>query len=144
MSAASFSSARRAAVCLAVLISGGCGSSELPVSMEDLEDTPFLPAKATTTQDFEEVFAASELPDLPNPGRTNPFQQSEQVAVPQQPNRPQLKGFVERDEPRVVLAVGEKLGVIGVNETFEDVTVLEIRPPQVVFRQRGIEHRLSL
>ena len=142
---------RHGMICLLAVLLCGCGGSTLPDSfVDDLKSTPYLTAKSEAPADMADVFGDTqlgnldEIDDLPNPGRTNPFQQSEQTAAPRQINRPQLKGFVERGEARVVLVLGERIGVVGVNEQFEDVTVLEIRPPQVVFRQRGVEHRLSL
>ncbi|MCR9201780.1 MAG: hypothetical protein NXI04_24300 [Planctomycetaceae bacterium] len=122
----------------------GCGGQQTTALLQDLQDSPFIPAKNSSEETIEELFTSESELDLPNPDRVNPFQESGSVAPASSGLRPLLKGFVEREQPQVVLTLGGRIAVVGEGDSFEDVTILEIRPPQVVYRQRGVEHRLSL
>ena len=94
----------------------------------------------------EELLPPRHELDLPSPDRVNPFEQtaSTGVAASSTSLRPQLKGFVEREQTQAVLTLGRRIAVVAEGESFEDVTIIEIKPPQVVYRQRGIDHQLSL
>ena len=121
----------------------GCGGQQTAALVQDLQDAPFIPAK-TSDETVEELFAVETDLELPSPDRVNPFAVTAPAETSSAGLRPQLKGFVEREQPRAVLTLGDRIAVIGEGDTFDDVTVVEIRPPQVVYRQRGVEHRLSL
>lgn len=129
-----------AIVCLVI---SGCGSSQTAAAFSGTDSIAgFSEAAGSISADVEN-WDRDEMHSLPNPGRTNPFQRFD-VTANQSRIIPALKGFVERGTPSAVLAIGDRIAIIGVDESFEDVTVIEIKPPLVVYRQRGIEHRLSL
>lgn len=125
----------------------GCGGQQTAALLEDLQNSPYIPTRNNSDHSdeaVEELFAVETDLELPSPDRVNPFEETASMETASAGLRPQLKGFVEREQSQVVLTLGDRIAVVGEGETIDDVTILEIRPPQVVYRQRGVEHRLSL
>ena len=92
------------------------------------------------------MYSASEplMPALPNPERSNPFAMSTVDVKSTQHVPIQLKGFVGRGEMKAVLLVGESFSVVREQQVIGAVTIVSIRPPQLVYECDGTQHQLSL
>ena len=88
--------------------------------------------------------------DMPSPGRTNAFELSNDSqpdsAIQESSGKKEIYviGFVEVDNPSVMLAIDGRTQVLKAGETFERITVLEIAPPRVRLSSDGVSWNASI
>lgn len=88
--------------------------------------------------------------DMPSPGRTNAFELSDdyqpETAVQESFGKREIYvvGFVEVDNPSVMLTIDGRMQVLKAGETFEKLTVLEIAPPRARLSSDGVSWNASI
>lgn len=94
---------------------------------------------------------ASEKPlNMPSPGRTNPFEIASEYEndnreeVVNRKREIQIVGFIELDQPSVMLSVDGKSHVVKSGEAFENITVNEVSPPSARITYDGVSRNISI
>ena len=131
-------------ILLSILILPGCftaGTSADPAEAARLPD--WLDSHETVAEPESNDTDLYGNIELPYPQRQNPFAIGTRADV-SSGSAVQLKGFVHVSEPKAILLVNDVLTVVAPDQTAQGVTVVAIAPPEVVYKQAGIEHRLSL
>lgn len=122
-------------------IVAGCGSgTDTPMDLAQFGELS-LPENLPVAADLS---TTDEPVELPNPERVNPFQKINQPEFVSASLPMQLKGFVESDRTKAVLLIGDKISIVEENDVIGSFHIVEIRPPELVFDQNGVERRLTL
>lgn len=131
--------------CAVLVFASGCGAVDAVKSTStDFNRLPLL--NTVAEQQDDDTFALPEqlLPALPNPERSNPFATATEETSATQHALIHLKGFVDRGESKAVLLVGESFAVVREQQVIGGVTIVSIRPPELVYEYDGTQHQLSL
>lgn len=133
------------AFCVALLlwlpVAVGCGDSgSMSASLAKLNELQAVQSIPVAT----EIPTAEEPLQLPNPERVNPFQQIDQPEIVSTSQSLKLKGFVESDRAKAVLLIGDKISIVEEDDVVGGFRIIQIKPPEMVFDQNGVKHRLTL
>ena len=139
----------------------GC-SLQSGESLESLQTnaTPFSDVLANATNKLTEADLAdmSEIPtgkqiaktEMPSPGRVNAFELSDdfQSETPVQESAGKREiyvlGFVEVDDPSVMLSIDGRTQVLKAGDTIDRITVQEIVPPRARLSSDGVSWNASI
>ncbi|QEG43542.1 hypothetical protein [Roseimaritima ulvae] len=130
------------------LISAGCGDSTTgSVPLIGAPSSPPLRQVMEDEAGLLEPFAEQPL-SLPFPERENPFlfphDRVQPVVPAAEVSQVRVLGFVEVDQPRVLLKVSDRTRTLAVGDAAQGVEVLAIEPPLVRLRQGNLTWNASL
>jgi len=146
---------------LGIIICCGC-SVDTDIGRESMRQpvSPFLdisvdllPELQKTDQSNSSELSGSKLiavTDMPSPGRTNAFELSNdfqpEAAIQESSGKREIYviGFVEVDNPSVMLSIDGRTQVVKAGESFERITVLEIAPPRARLSFDGVSWNASI
>jgi hypothetical protein len=127
-------------------------SAEIPQQLQGLgpqsNRDPSWPEESGQANRGELI--ATTASDLPSPDRTNPFEVSGDVETDLRDDGVARKreirivGFVELDDPTVMLSVDGKTQVFRSGETIDRITVTDIAPPNARINYDGVNWNASL
>lgn len=112
-------------------------ASQAPANAEDL--TGFL-SNPSEPEPVPTEVAGSFTP--PNPTRENPFQVEAQKLISEQTSLT-LKGFVQLENPKVVLDVDNTIVVMKKGDRNGDLEIIDIDPPFITYRLADVQQTLT-
>jgi hypothetical protein len=132
----------------------GCGADFQASILEAARQQSLVSHSALPNQELPE--AEFDPPpanvNLPSPGRTNPFEmaggfETNDVATDggtEKKKEVRVLGFVELDQPTVMLAVDGQTELMRAGEVRDGIEILEIQTPQVKIKRDGVSWYASL
>lgn len=139
-----------------LLLLAGCSSemSDAIVQAARSQTQPMPSSKAIDpiSEEIESENRAKlvSVAAMPSPNRTNPFELSgefqEDVAIEGTGRKREIRvvGFIELDNPAVMLSLDGRSQIFKAGETIDKITVLEIQPPRARISYDGVTWNASI
>ncbi len=139
-----------------LLLSAGCSremsDAIVQAARSQSQTSPFGKATDSISEEIESENRTqlAIVAAMPSPNRTNPFELSgefqEDLVLEGTSRKREIRviGFIELDNPAVMLSLDGRSQVFKTGETFDKITVLEIKPPRARISYDGVTWNASI